>query len=357
MGSIIKRGDKYRAQVRRLGHRPQCKTFGTKAAADRWVREVEGAIADGRSGGMVGELTIGDFIRAYRKLRDDARPISDSSNEHYTLKRLEALLGHLVLARATPNDLVGFAAKRRDEGAGPYTINMDVSKLGTVLRYGGAALRASPPDLVGAARPLLVHLRLIGGGGKRERRPQGDELERIVDHLRTTRGEIYAEATLFAVASAMRRGEVVGLRWSDIDDATRCAQVLRKHPRKGKALEKVPLLGPAWAIVQRQPRADERVFPIHESTLSKYFTWACRDLAIPDLHLHDLRHEGTSRLFEEGMPIERVALVTGHKSWSNLKRYTQLRPEDLTRPAPAPGPDTRPRRARRPSAAALPGKS
>jgi integrase len=330
MGSIIKRGDKYRAQVRRLGHRPQCKTFGTKAAADRWVREVEGAIADGRSGGMVGELTIGDFIRAYRKLRDDARPISDSSNEHYTLKRLETLLGHLVLARATPNDLVGFAAKRRDEGAGPYTINMDVSKLGTVLRYGGAALRASPPDLVGAARPLLVHLRLIGGGGKRERRPQGDELERIVEHLRTTRGEIYAEATLFAVASAMRRGEVVGLRWSDIDDATRCAQVLRKHPRKGKALEKVPLLGPAWAIVQRQAKG-ELIFPAHEQTLSKYFLWACRALSIPDLHFHDLRHEAVSRIFDRTtMSVEEVMKIVGHKSHRMMMRYLSLRPTTLS---------------------------
>jgi site-specific recombinase XerD len=52
-------------------------------------------------------------------------------------------------------------------------------------------------------------------------------------------------------------------------------------------------------------------------------------LSIPNLHFHDLRHEGTSRLFEEGFEIQQVALVTGHKDWRHLRRYTNLRPEDL----------------------------
>jgi integrase len=52
-------------------------------------------------------------------------------------------------------------------------------------------------------------------------------------------------------------------------------------------------------------------------------------LKIEDLHFHDLRHEGTSRLFEAWFTIEQVALVTGHKDWKMLRRYTHLRPEAL----------------------------
>jgi integrase len=52
-------------------------------------------------------------------------------------------------------------------------------------------------------------------------------------------------------------------------------------------------------------------------------------LKIDDLHFHDLRHEATSRLFEAGLTIEKVALVTGHKDWKMLRRYTNLRPESL----------------------------
>jgi len=95
----------------------------------------------------------------------------------------------------------------------------------------------------------------------------------------------------------------------------------------------VPLLGEAWTVLKRQPQVagEPRIFPIGASTVSKYFTEACLELSIPDLHFHDLRHEGTSQLFEEGYEIQQVALVTGHKDWRHLRRYTNLKPEDLHR--------------------------
>jgi site-specific recombinase XerD len=52
-------------------------------------------------------------------------------------------------------------------------------------------------------------------------------------------------------------------------------------------------------------------------------------LGVPDLNFHDLRHQGTSRLFEEGYQIRQVALVIGHKDWRHLRRYTNLKPESL----------------------------
>ena len=358
VGSITERGGKYRVQVRRKGHKPQCRTFDTKAKAVAWERQTETDLDSGATRPQLGAVTVGDVIKAYRKLRENARPISDSSNEHYMLKSLERGFAQQALQTISPDDLVAYAEMRRDEGAGPYTINMDISKLGTVLRYGGAALRIAPPDVVGAARPLLNHLRLIGGGGKRERRPTDDELRRILDHLGTVYGPIYAQAVAFAAITAMRRGEVCSITRMDIEPDVRIVRVMRKHPRKGKTMERVPLLGQAWDIAQAQPEyPDGRLFPIDPATLSKYFCWTCRALGIPDLKLHDMRHEGTSRLFEAGYSIEKVALVTGHKSWVHLKRYTNLRPEDLTRQDAEPRQKTPPRRGSRPSASRPPGTS
>jgi len=48
-------------------------------------------------------------------------------------------------------------------------------------------------------------------------------------------------------------------------------------------------------------------------------------LGIDDLHFHDLRHDGISRLFEMGKTIPQAAGVSGHRSWSSLKRYSHLR--------------------------------
>lgn len=358
MASVTQVNGKWRALIRRKGFKSQCKTFPTKAQADRWARQREAELDEGGAAPALGALKLTEVIRAYRELRDHSRPIADTSNEHYMLKALDRGMGSLVVAKMTPQDLVAYAVMRKEEGAGPYTINMDVSKLGTVMRYGAVSLKVVLPDIVGAARPLLTHLRLIGGGGKRERRPTEDELPRIIKRLHEKRGLIYAEAVAFAACSAMRRGEVCSVLKSEIDPLTRILPVWRKHPRKGKVLERVPLLGEAWDIAQRQPKSEDgRLFPIHPGTLSKYFTEACRELGIPDLHLHDMRHEGTSRLFEEGYQLHQVALVTGHKKWENLKRYTNLKPEDLTKPAHGKRPGEQQDPGSRKTASPRPGKS
>lgn len=358
MGSLINRDGRWRAQVRRRGHKSQCKTFDTKARALAWMARVEADIAEGVEAPMLGTTTISDVIDAYRELRARARPISDSSNEHYMLKALRRGLGDKLLARITPDDVVSYATMRREEGAGPYTINMDVSKLGTAIRYGCASLRITPPDVVGAARPLLSHLRLIGGGGRRERRPTEDELVRLLEHIEGKHGTVYADAIRFSAITAMRRGEVCAILAADLDEANHLIPVWRKHPRQGKVLEKVPLLGGSWEIAKRQPASDDgRIFPIHPQTISKYFTEACRDLSIVDLHLHDMRHEGTSALFEQGYEIQQVALVTGHKDWRNLKRYTNLKPEDLTAQSPPSRQGARQRGESQPTASRRRGTS
>ncbi|HZR01582.1 MAG TPA: site-specific integrase [Burkholderiales bacterium] len=351
MATIAKHGPGWRVQIRRKGHKPIVKTLRTKAEAERWARAQEARLDAGAVVVPSSTLTLGELIQAYRELREAARPIADTSNEHYMLNHLEKGLGELLAQSFAPQHLIAYARARRLEGAGPYTINMEVSKLGTVLRYAGVGLQV--PDVVGQTRPQLAHFGLIGDGGKRTRRPAEDELRRIVEHLAQHYGQRYADAVGFAAFSAMRRGEVCALRWADIEQSLRIAKVARKHPRKGKTLERVPIIGEAWEILERQSREDERPFPVHPQTLSKYFKAACDALGIPDLHFHDLRHEGASALFEAGYTIEQVALVTGHKDWRNLQRYTNLKPESLH----DIDPDTQRRRARRQSVARGRGKS
>lgn len=334
MASIIQINGKWRALIRRKGHPSYCQTFPTKAQAQTWARGIEADIDRGQvlaPRTVVGRVVlVSDLIDTYRKLRAKNRPVDDDTTEHYMLKALQRGLGSLDVSRLSADDLVAYAQARAEEGAGPYTVNMDISKLGTVLRLAGVAMKLVLPDVVGQARPMLTHFGLIGSGGKRERRPTEDEMQRLLEWLDANKGPLYADVVRFAVATAMRRGEIVRLRWADVDETKRLVLVRdRKDPRKKIGNDQwVPLLGEAWTLVQAQPRGDV-IWPLHEQTISKYFKEACDALAIPDLHFHDLRHDGISRLFEQGFDIPRVALVSGHKSWSNLKRYTNLKPEDL----------------------------
>jgi integrase len=136
----------------------------------------------------------------------------------------------------------------------------------------------------------------------------------------------------------MRQEEICRIEWSDVDMTKKTVRVKdRKDPRqKDGNHQKVPLLNltgyDAWEVLLEQriiTRGQGRVFPHNSRSVGTAFRRACRFLAIEDLHFHDLRHEAVSRLFEAGLPIEKVALVTGHKDWKMLKRYTHLRPEDL----------------------------
>jgi integrase len=335
VASIIKTPEgSYRAFVRRTGARALSKTFKSKTDAQRWARQTEAAIEAGTAVKSATGATVGDAITAYIQLREEGqRPINPQGNETYMLRWLERDLGDDVISGIKPQRLATYCTRRAKTGAGAYTIGMEISKLGTVLKYSAMALGEAFPDIVGQARPLLDHLGLIGPGKSRERRPTVEELAAV----KAEAPPLLRDIIDFAIATCMRRGEIVRIKWADVDEASSMLTIRdRKDPRR-KRDERIPLLGDALAIIKRQPKSDDddRVFPISPEWISDYFLLACRVAKVEDLKFHDLRHEGVSRLFESGLRIEQVALVSGHKSWSMLKRYTQLKPESLLE-SPAP---------------------
>lgn len=92
----------------------------------------------------------------------------------------------------------------------------------------------------------------------------------------------------------------------------------------------VPLLGEAWDIVMRQERVSKYIFPYNSKSISAAFIKVREKIGIDDLHYHDLKREGASRLFEAGFSIEEVAQVTGHKNLNTLWQvYTELYPKSL----------------------------
>ena len=332
MASILQVGDRWRAQVRRRNHKTQAKSFRTRAEAERWARAMEVEIDTGRAPKLAAQAKVGELIREYRQLREQGgRAIDPCTNTHYMLEHLADDLGHEKVVDLTPQRLVQWASARKEQGAGPYTINMELSALGTTLRHTASFLNVQLPDVTGQARPLLLHLQLIGAGNRRTRRPTEDELQSVLDHVEK-RDHIVADAMRVAAITGLRRAELVQkLRWADINDKTRAALIRqRKHPRRHLARDEwVPLLGDAWAIVQRQPRTDERVFPITLEKITDYFTAAAKKLGIPDLRLHDLRHYASSKLQEAGFDeVERMA-ITGHKSVAMNARYTHPTPDHL----------------------------
>ena len=171
----------------------------------------------------------------------------------------------------------------------------------------GVVLSTEP---IALARIALTQLGLVGKGNERDRRPTQDELDRLVAAFYANRAQQIPVGRIirFAVATAMRQDEICRIEWPDFYPAERMLLIKdRKDPRrKNGNNQRVPLLDvtgyDACAIIEEQRfGADNqtgRIFPYNGRSIGTAFRRQCRKLKIEDLHFHDLRHEGASRLFQ-----------------------------------------------------------
>ena len=256
---------------------------------------------------------------------------------------LERELGPLRLTKLNPQALIRFARRRARDGAGPPTVMMDLIYLRTAVRHGAIQLELDPTPMlatISASSSHLRHLGLVGSSSERSRRPTDGELARLRAYWEEnpTRFIPMWRLVRFAIATTMRMAEITRIEWETFDPAARTIVVPeRKHPteKRGNS-QRVPLLTFAHVcgelvdpVALMGTRGRGRVFPFDGGSVSANFTRACAALGIEDLCFHDLRHDGVSRLFEAGFDIPRVALVSGHRSWRSLSRYTQIKPESL----------------------------
>jgi integrase len=133
-------------------------------------------------------------------------------------------------------------------------------------------------------------------------------------------------AVLLAIETGLRRGELVGMRWRDIDWRQR---VLRVPETKIGIPRTIPLSGKALAILFSLPAGKATVLGITANALRQAWQRLRDRAGAIDLHFHDLRHEAVSRLFELGLSLPEVAIISGHKEPRMLLRYTHLNPVAL----------------------------
>lgn len=337
VASILKIGDKWRAQIRRKGHAPITQTFDKQAHAKAWAAKIEedmraGAFNDER---RLADITIDTLLTRYDEEIGAKKAFGRSKAG--ALDMLRRGLTGKTLDEIDADAVIEYAKKRNAAGAGGVTINIEMTYLAQVLRIARTLFKipfkATPVE---DARPSMKFLTLVGKSMERDRRPTDAEIKALCAHFdgKPRQRIPMSDIIRFAIATTMRAGEITAIRREDLNEAERTIVIRdRKHPQeKIGNNQTVPLLGEAFEIAMRQPKSsDGRIFPYKESSFSTVFPRACKDLKIVDLRFHDLRHEGISRLFEQGYRIEQVALVSGHRDWKMLRRYTQVRARDLHR--------------------------
>ena len=230
----------------------------------------------------------------------------------------------------TSQGITNLAASLRKTRS-PATVSHYISGLGSVLKVAGAAFGFTVEiDQLTSARYALKELKAIGSSAKRDRRPSLEELDKLMTYFTVRQAEepdIIPMHTIvaFAIFSTRRQEEIVKLEWRDWSEAN-STWLIRgmKDPRRRQ--NDIQCRIPSEAVqIARSMNNALKPFPFNAESISTRFTRACKFLKIEDLHFHDLRHDGISRLFELGMDIPHVSLVSGHRSWSSLQRYTHIR--------------------------------
>lgn len=345
MGTITARKRKdnstaYTAQIRinRDGKTvyQESQTFDRKQVAQAWIkrRETElaqpGAIERANRKGVTIKKMIEQYLDEYEKIR----PLGKTKNA--TLNAIkETWLGLLDDSSLTSQKIVEFAQWRMSKEGGSVqaqTVGNDLSHLGAVLSVARPAWGYEvDPLAMSDARKVLRKLGMVSKSKERNRRPSLEELDKLMKHffevLKRRPDSIHMPKMIaFAIFSTRRQEEITRIRWDDIDEI-RQAVLVRDMKNPGQKIGNdvwCHLPDEAWAILQTMPKAEREIFPYNGKSVSAAFTRACPLLGIEDLHFHDLRHEGVSRLFEMDWDIPRVSSVSGHRDWNSLRRYTHL---------------------------------
>jgi len=304
------------------------RTFELRREAVAWIKRRETELAV--PGALEREESAPTLAQAIDRYIAESRKAIGKTKAQV----LSSIKAHAIADKACGKigsaDLIAFAAEL-SKGRQPSTVANYMSHLSAVFAVARPAWGYALDHR--AVKEALAVTRRLGTTGKsreRNRRTTLDELDLLMTHFdgvskRRPSSLPMCKIILFAIFSTRRQEEITRIAWSNLDKG-RVLVPDMKHPGQKIGNDTwCDLVPEAMAIIETMPKTAVEIFPYSTDAISAAFTRACAFLGIEDLHFHDLRHEGVSRLFEMGWGIPHVAAVSGHRSWQSLRRYTHLR--------------------------------
>ena len=322
MASIRFRSNKWQARVSRKGEQSLVKTFQSKEDAERWARSIEVEWDKGTytNTHQAQKTTFGELIERY--LREVTPTMRGAGADTI---RLKAIMRRPI---AKVNTLLlnsSLIAKYRDE-------RLKEVSAGTVIRelaYFSSIINHARREWdINIANPVLLVRKPPSPQGRNRILTYEEERKLLYACEPKANRNIYTRPfVILALETAMRRGELLGLKWINIDIHKRTAFILLTKNGESRT---VPLSTRAIETLQALPRSiDGRVLPINFAALENNFKRARERAELLDLRIHDLRHTAITRLAEKLPNLIELSAVSGHKSLAMLKRYYHPNPEQL----------------------------
>ena len=314
MANIRKHRNKWQARVRRVGAGSLVKSFLRREDAVTWARHME-VRADRRElpadPKALRGVTLGDLVKRYR----DTVSIKKRGYE-YERVTLTAFLRHPICSKRLTDLQTADFVVYRDERL--RTVRASSLKRSLDPLHNLFELARDEWGLPIGENPL-DKLKIIVPPNRRERRLSADEWRRLQDALCRTRNPWVEPILRLALATAMRRGEIIAIQGSHLNPEGRTLTI--PMTKNGYA-RTIPLTQDALKVFVAFQHKQGRLFPISPNAFRLAWERLRARAQLSDLHFHDLRHEAISRLFEMGLNAYEVALISGHRDTRMLFRYT-----------------------------------
>lgn len=329
----------WRVLIRAKGHKPISAKFSSeklaKAFAKEKERQLEEIKATGRTAAPKGS-TVGHYIDAYLDYIQPGRTLQRSALFIY--KALKERFGKTGIERLSKSHLDAFIEERKKEGVQGQTIAGDLSLLSSVLRYCYDVKHLDvDPDLADKARKSLKSVHKLRIKSREvECVPTQSEIDAIIGVFATKKRQVIDVPKLirFGLYTSMRQSEICRIRIEDLNWENKTVIIRdRKHPdEKMGNDETVPLLPSALKIVEEVigNRKSGQIFPYNPKSVSVAFSRARTESGVTrPVRFHDLRHKAITDFFGIGLSVPQVALMSGHRDWQTLKRYTHIKASDV----------------------------
>jgi site-specific recombinase XerD len=273
-------------------------------------------------------VTLSEFTSDFLKHADSIYTPGNVVLYEYALAYFREVAGDIALGAVTQKHVDEFKASRLAVGRSAVTVNREVRSLR-------------------AAFSFAVRWQLIGSNPF-----SGVQLVKVPDRLPTflSRDDFQKlfgmikenwlrELVFFAVSTGLRRGEMINLRWQDVDLGRRVMHIQSagNFRTKDGRRRTLPLSDSVHTFLSsKAPRQicefvfHRRGFKIGENYLSARFKFYVAEAGLDGrLHWHSLRHTHASWLVQDGVSLFQVQQLLGHADSRTTEIYSHLRPETM----------------------------
>ena len=332
--------------------RQRTKSFRTKREAQTalaaWLTDIDQGVAVDRSAQTVAEL-MAYWLET--DVRHNVRPKTYQNYDETITRHLIPILGSIPVQSLTSAMVQAYYAQKLREGTGAWTVHFCHQRLSQALQQAVRLGTVTRNVCAMVTPPRVVHKEMTTWTAEQAR-----------CFLAVAHQSGYGPIWMLALGTGMRRGELLGLRWQDVDLAHSVVHVRQtvgllhgrteiKPPKSASSPRAIPIQPEIVAALrEHRARQDERrglvggvwedhdlVFaaangkPINPDNLRRDYDRLVKQAGVPRIRIHDQRHTHVTLALASGANIKAISRRIGHANTSlTLDVYAHVLPEQHT---------------------------